>query len=466
MIVFDEYHHYGDLAAWGKKALSLRCVFRLAMSATPYRKDEDSAFGPPDISVTYREAYEERAVKRLFCHSYVYRIDAVLPDGEIKTFTTEQLIDEAGSSSPEKIDKMCVERSMRWSPKYVSPLVDIPIARMARERLDSGLPQQVLIGAMCCSHAKLVCEQVKAMFPELRIDWVGTGPYGRPPEENKKVLQKFCPEKRDGVRSPSDVKLDVLVHVGMAGEGLDSVFVTEVVHLNEANINNTNNQENGRAARVIPGLEDAQQRARINVDSTSPYAEFDGDSIMDAMDDLEKDADADDDDTDTDSERDPYERMLPDEPKIRIFDMECIRVDHGEVERLKAAYIEAAGWGKAATEDPNHFIHGKAIDLYRQFRKREAEEFNTPAIHQQWRAAVEQARSAVVGKIIKRSIVAGARFPTSLAGDIKRKLNKKALGLFGSINESSEVPTLKKHYEWYVALESEIVTRGVPTWLQ
>lgn len=462
MIVFDEYHHYGDEAVWGKYAVKLPCVFRLAMSATPYRKGRDSAFGEPDVRVTYRSAQEEGAVKALTCHAYVYRIDAVLADGRVETFTTEEIAEQAGSNSPDAIEKMRVERAMRWSPKYVSPLVDIPVARMVRERISSGLPQQALVGAMCCSHAKLVCEQVSAMFPELRVDWVGTGENGRPPAENDKIIRAFCPPKVGGKRRPEDVNLDILVHVGMAGEGLDSVFVTEVIHLNPANINNTNNQENGRAARVMPGMDAAGQLGRINVDSSSEYAKFVGPAVMDLMDDLEAAPSGDDDDP-----NDPREdQQLPEEPKIRIFDMECIKVDEGEVARMAKAYVEAAGWGSSALDDPDHPIHAKAEELYRAFRQREADQFNTKAIHQQWRAAVDGARSTVTNIVIKRTMQPGVRFQASMVGDIKKRLNRAALTLYGAVNETTPIDALKQHYTWYVELQKKISTDGIPQWLQ
>ena len=177
------------------------------------------------------------------------RLTCELQDGEFVTFTTDELAKAAGSSEPDAIERFKLTSKMRWSPKYVSPLVDRPIARMLATRARIGVGQ-ALVGAMCCSHAELVCEQIKTMYPELRVDWVGTGLSGRSDEQNKAVLRKFCPKKRDGQRRWDDVELDILVHVGMAGEGLDSVFVTEVIHLNPANINNQNNQENGRSARL------------------------------------------------------------------------------------------------------------------------------------------------------------------------------------------------------------------------
>ena len=84
---------------------------------------------------------------------------------------------------------------MRWSPKYVSPLVRIPIERMLLDRISSGYKLQAIVGAMCVSHAELVCEQLKALFPELAIDWVGTGTNGRPSDVNQKIIEQFCPRK-------------------------------------------------------------------------------------------------------------------------------------------------------------------------------------------------------------------------------------------------------------------------------
>ena len=76
MIVVDEFSSLWKLEkAWGQAIAALPYVFRLVMSATPYRNDNDEAFGKPDIVVTYRQAVEEGEVKRLRCHSYVYKID-------------------------------------------------------------------------------------------------------------------------------------------------------------------------------------------------------------------------------------------------------------------------------------------------------------------------------------------------------------------------------------------------------
>lgn len=470
MIVVDEYHHYGVDARWGRVTSGLPHVFRLAMSATPYRPTEDGAFGAPDVVVTYREAAEQGAVKRLACHSYTYQIDAILENGELKRFTTQGLVAEVGSSEPNEIDRYRAERQMRWSPKYVSPLVDAPIARIVRERLETGMPLQVLVGAMCCSHAKMVYEQIRDTYSELRVEWVGTGEYGRPDEENRAALAGFCPKKRPetGERSPADVTVDVLVHVGMAGEGLDSTYVTEVVHLNPANLNNSNNQENGRAARVISGVQPSRQIARINVDSRSDYAEYVGESVMDAMD-MNPPGDKGNPPGDPGGEPLP---PLPESPSICIVDVTCIRIDEGEVNRLKEAYVERHVARGHMTRDEvmavmanrSDPIHAEVEQLYREMRMREAERFNGKSELLQWGGAVESALGQVTRQAIRKIVAGGATFNKDLPRDIKKRINREKCDRLGS-KIGADVPELKRHYGWLKTLERTILEKGLPEWL-
>ena len=112
---------------------------------------------------------------------------------------------------------------------------------------------QALIGALCVSHAELVCKQIAEMYPELNVDWVGTGENGRNDPENELIIGKFCPPKDEDGNRPLP-EIDVLVHVGIAGEGLDSIKVSEVVFLNNASISNKRIQEAGRASRFLEGV--------------------------------------------------------------------------------------------------------------------------------------------------------------------------------------------------------------------
>lgn len=456
MIVVDEYHHYGANKAWGFKAGSLSNEFLLSMSATPYRPQEDGAFPAPSIEVDYRDAMEEGAVKKLIGHSYTYKIDAINEDGEIESLTTSDLVKLAGGSDPDKIEKLKIKRRMRWSPKYVSPLVSIPIERMLSDRISSGYKLQAIIGAMCVSHAELVCEQIKTMFPELSIDWVGTGDNGRPKDKNQELIQKFCPRKENGERpQPS---LDVLVHVGIAGEGLDTTRVSEIVHLNAAGLNNSNNQENGRASRRLGDV-----IGHINFDNTSEYSLYVGEQIMQAMDFLPPKPE--------ESDRDPSDEPspLPEEPSIRIWDMELLSIDSGspEVARFAKVVKESGHTSRTLKEmrdDPNPAELNHLMELYRWARRQECQEHNEKAIIEQWNDSVTLSLSVVTGRVIKAMQKNGHRVDKSLAGDIKKRINTEKKKDIGEVKRNIDV--LRKHYKWLQSLEVTIIDRGVPSWLE
>lgn len=456
MICVDEYHHYGEDKTWGRKVLELerlpQCKYLLAMSATPDRPDADSAFGQPEVIVTYRDAVKEKAVKPMTCHSYTYKIDAI-EDGDVVSYTTGEIVEAAGDESQEALER--VFKKMRWSPKYISPLVDTPITRMLRERLATGHRLQALIGAFCCSHAQLVCEQVQAMFPELKVDWVGTGSNGRSDGENRAVLNKFCPPKKDGKRDPQDIKLDVLVHVGMAGEGLDTVYVSEVIHLNPANKNNSNDQENGRAARFLPDV-----MAYINVETGSDYAcdEYLGRGIEKAFD-MSPELAAEDDSAPTDFEESDDWPELPEEPEIDIYDVTCIQINTGEVKRMEEAVSQTTG---LSLEDPK--VHEAAINLYLKMRRDEAERFNDRSTVEQWKTTVEQALSYVSRRVIKQMMPGAARVDRSLVGDIRKRINTRKKRALGPVDK--DVALLKRHYNWLKQFEAELIEGGIPQWLQ
>jgi hypothetical protein len=462
MVTVDEYHHYGQEKAWGLAVRALHHEFLLAMSATPYRPYGDSAFGAPDVTVTYRDAVEERAAKPLRGHAYHYRIETIDEEGNILTYTTAELVKEAGGDSPEAIEKLLIKRKMRWSPKYISPMLSKPIERMLRERLSvPGGFLQALAGCMCVSHAKVACEQARAMFPELRIDWAGTGKDGRSDAENKEVLDKFCPPK--GGEAQCQPTLDVLFHANLAGEGLNCIPVSEVIHLNAAEVNNSNNQENGRASRYIVGVV-----GNINFDASSGYAEkkYVGKNIELAMDELPADAkEPEPPDGDLDDLPD-----LPDEPAIQIYDMELEGIDSGDPEvKLYERSIISAGLtpfteADMNDPDPSNAFHAAALNAYKTMRRQEASEFNEKSIVEQWRAAVGTALASVTGRAI-RLLFGNKRVDGKVAGQIKYRINGRKKRDCGELCPDVEV--CRRHYKWLAALDRAMrEAKKAPEWLQ
>lgn len=458
MIVVDEYHHYGIDLPFGKAIHALSREFLLCMSATPYRPDKDSAFGEPDVVVTYREAVEEKSVKSLRGHAYNYKVDAITADNEVISFTTDELVAEAGGESPSTIEKMIYSRKLRWSPKYVSPLVSNPLSRMIAQRVRTGYKLQAIVGAMCVSHAEMVCEQIRSSFPDLICEWVGTGDDGRTPEKNREILKGFAPA--DG-ELPT---VDVLVHVGMAGEGLDTVYVSEVVHLNAASVNNTNNQENGRAARYLPDV-----IGNINFDAGSGYASkgYVGGAIMDAMDDMPPQPD--DDETETASKEPSSELLeLPDQPFIRIINAECTSIDSGDVEvqyMAKQLVKLVEGFTKDDLQNADSDIWQYAIQGVKQMRSQDAAIHNERSIILQWEEAVKNSASTATGNAIRLLTTAGARIDKAMIGDIKKRIysrKKRDLGV-----AEKTVESLQQHYQWLLGLNNSMMNEGtVPQWLR
>jgi superfamily II DNA or RNA helicase len=458
-VVIEEHHHYGNEGAWTDRIKALPHCALLAMSATPKRLDETDHFGEPQIVETYRAAAKAGYVKQLRLHAYEYIVDAITEDEREIAFTTEQIVRDAGSD-PEAIDRHMVARKMRWSPKYVSPLITYPLDRLIDMRT-RGFRAQMLIQAMCCTHAEMVFNQVRALVPDnISVDWVGTGTSGRSDDENKAALLKFCPpkDKATGRRSHS---LDVLINVGMAGEGLDTTNVTEIVFLTPANITITNLQMIGRGARVIAGMQE-QPKCHINVDTGSEMAPLVGEGIMDIFDDLqshkpEEDADNEDDhDNDDDGER-----PLPEKMSVVLLNVRLKDIRTGE---LFLVALEGARL-RSPTATREDLEQAAETALLRHLNRAN----NISSALAQQRDSVNHASAKIAGHVIRRLIKSGRRVEKSEPGSIRRRINSQKKKLFGCVEDATEEQLLA-HWQWLRELEKAVLTapglQGIPPWLR
>lgn len=285
LVGFDEFHHYGEAMAWGDAAkLAMEhAEFSLAMSATPYRRGADTIFPESRLCVSYREAEEGRCVKPMVCHSYEYSV-AVIQDGEeVANYTTTELHRMADG----ELDQWEERKNIRYSPQYLHPLIIHPIRRLREMRAQTGKRLQMLVRAMSCRHAKMVCEQIKQFADGLSVDWIGTGISGRSDKENRQILTKFCPPKNTQGKRP-DADIDVLVQVSMAGEGFDSVNVCEIIDLFPVSSRalsgraTQDKQFYGRGARIVSGAENLA--LSVNVPSDHPLHAWAGRSLATWMD--------------------------------------------------------------------------------------------------------------------------------------------------------------------------------------
>lgn len=286
MLAADEYHHYAQEKDWGR-SLQRVCdnvCFSLAMSATPTRDGSATIFGDPDLVVTYREAVKQKAVKKLWLRRYHYTVKATTGDGGEVEYTTDELRQQLDNESLSDFEERV---GLRYTTRYIHPMILEPLMRLQNRRLSSGKPLQMLVRAMSCRHAKHVCEVIQCVAPGLRVDWVGSGPSGRPDDINSSVIERFVPP------AGTDSQLDVLVQVQKVGEGSDSVMVAEIVDLALANIDGAANQLKQfifRGSRIVPGMIDSQQFCNVNVPSDAKLAGLEHDdgwagvSLMDWID--------------------------------------------------------------------------------------------------------------------------------------------------------------------------------------
>lgn|SRR5215475_1192600 len=465
--VVDEHHHYstdgnGD-SEWTRKLKTLNWSAMLAMSATANRHDGTDHFPDPEITETYRGAAEAGYVKRLSLHAYEYQIDAVTVDGLVYHFTTEELAEQAGSEKPDAIDAHLTSRRMRFSPKYVSPLVTFPMARLVDLRL-RGIKSQMLIQAMSCAHAQCVVEQVRMLLPEsMSVDWVGTGEHGRKPRENEDVIKQFCPAK-DKLTGKRPWTLDVLVNVGIASEGLDTVDVTEISFLTPANITITNLQTIGRGSRLMLLGDRQQPTCHINVDTGSDMAEHIGKGIELLFD---RDVEA---PEDVERERKPAEppdyEPLPEKLGWVIADVELVDIRSEPMFKVvrDAAARDLEQRGLRAVPEQIDDAAERAIRKYLN------QTSNESAILAQKREQVDLAANKIASLIMRRKSEAGIRPERSEAGDLKKRINtQKRIRFNGRVKDLDEAE-LEQQYSWLKEIERSILLahglNGLPSWLR
>ena len=484
MIAVDEYHHYGadegeesvDPKRWSEAIDRLPHEFILFMSATPKK---NSWFGQPDFSVKYRTMAEAGNLKRTQLHVYNYRLDFIV-DGELLSFMLDDFYREVGSLEPGKIDEYLAEKDMRFSTKYISGLLETPIARMNNIWLTSnamGTPMrpQMIIAAMSCEHARSVCQMLRNLpiCDNLRIDWVGTGPFGRKQSENDEVMRQFCPPK-DGNGERPEPQLDILVQVDYAGEGVDSKNVCEIVILRRAKMSARLLQLIGRSSRVHGQFKEAV--ATVNVDTLSPLRlwkehgkeSYEFENAYDFELNGEPNPSVADDELDDDY---PVTPVLPD-ISTNLHDIELIDIDDGTLEEGKRAVrdaLVASGYttikgNDLSSPEAEDEIQRIAIETIRRERREANERIDLQTRTERVKQHYERGLSSFVYFLSERMVARGVSKDKGLMGDIKMRANSEMKRRFGPIRMDIETLTLR--YNWMRDVELGIEATGkLPLWL-
>jgi superfamily II DNA or RNA helicase len=472
LIVADEHHHYSQVRVgkgkdapredgiWADRLFGLNASAFLAMSATSKRFDGMDRFGEPDVTETYINAAGLGYVKKLSLHAYEFHVEAVTVDGVAYTYSTDEFLAAVGSDNPADVDAFMASRQMHWSPKYITPLITFPLDRMITYRL-RGIKSQMLVQAMSVAHAKFVCDQISLLIPKsMSVDWVGTGPDGRSDSENDAVLTRFCPPK-DRATGRRKWTLDILVNVGMAGEGLDCTDVTEESFLSSANLNITTLQIFGRGSRVMC-VPDGVERpvCHINVDSSAPVAAYIGPKVMELFDDeivVRTPGEP-------REERNGEYQLSPPEMNVMVVD---VRLKDIRSEPMFRAVLEGQRSDPELAEVSDERLALKVEAGIEAYLNRGSSE---SSIIEQKKEKIDLLVSKVVGLIVTRMRVSGCAIDASCVGQLKKRINGEKRRRFGSVEHATS-ETLDVHYQWLreeleIPISKGHNLQGVPRWLR
>jgi hypothetical protein len=448
MIAADEFHHYGEGMAWGDALKVLidheACSFRLALSATPSRDGTKTIFDPvtDGLRVSYVEAIAERAVKKLLKSSFLYTL--TLDNGTtLTTSDIKSIVDEHGDFTAYELKK-----NLRYDPGYCSPLIREPAARLIQQREELGRPVQMLVRALSCRHANHLVEAYRLHFKGLSVDWVGTGDEGRDEDVNRRVLESFKPT--DG----TDPSLAVLVQVGMASEGFDSVLVTEIVDFAlvtlEGNANQTK-QFIGRGSRVIPGLESVPCYVNTGTDHPIALASWSLNEWIDSSDSFDELPEAK--DGESISERDwledwEYEPQdLSFEPKIESVELENISIESEDV-RDFATKLATIQKRRIDLQDPQD-----QEDILKAFlwgARKETERLSEDAKRQRAADVVETEKSNLAFLMLQRELQHRAMDRSARSkflGEAKAKISAWLKRRYGGNKDAMKTDELRSQAE-------------------
>lgn len=457
-VVLDESHHFAggeDASQWtnAMKWITDRATAVTVMSATPVRILGETYFNNPDVNITYRHAVDEvdsrgmPAVKPLHLESYHYDIE--MEDGS--KWTTETLVEAAGGVT--RVDSFMERQNYRIRSDYISPLIERPIDRL-RELSTLGIRGQILVQTISCKIAQMTCEMIRSLYPGIQVDWVGTGEHGR--KDNEAVLKRFCP-KKDPITGRRNWTLQVLVNVGIAGEGLDTTDVTEVVFLTPAGISLQTFQTIGRGARTMGGVI-IQPTTYISVDSGAGIAGHMGQLIMDLIDNYELKAPGPDVGPPTTPGPSTVPIDLPDS-QIKRMTLEDVRKGEKWNQAYEGATERLLGTGAPLTDENLVHIATQGADAALQ-KHLDSHNNITDEAHR-LENDIEFFRKRVTNIAIEK-------WPSErykgLNGHIKNGLNIQAKRMFSSAQDAS-LDILRKHSSWLRQTFNALITDGVPNWL-
>jgi hypothetical protein len=472
-VVADEYHHYGSGKDWGNSVNSIckKAVGCVALSATPFNREVDTVFGEPDFVWTYAQALNEKAVKFFELKSAKYGCTLVDQDNSVEDLTTCDLRDK------DDPDKYIKKKALRYSDKYVQPILRRAVNNLIEKRAATGKRLQMLVRAHGCFHAMCLSKTLSDIT-DYQVDWVGSGEFGRKDFDNSGILAKFVPGKdKNGVRK--EPGLDILVQVGMCGEGANTVNVVEIVDLGLSTFNepaNADRQLMGRGGRVIRDhnghlvyIDGEPIKCTVWVASDSPIAKLHGSTQFQQWIDNRPVGDLDEGEGEEGGGNggDNFNGIrIP----VKIFRVEeCELLEWQEGDHFHTFATEMAKVYKSfdiSKDEDFEFARKIYKAVYKSMGDGETANRNKYQELELNKSILNDRVKSLAGGLMRLMISNGSSAPKNLYGDVIKRVNKQIASNFGFYREGiTHIDQIVKILTWLSAVAEQInKTQQPPIW--
>lgn len=456
MVVADEFHRYSleESARWGEALKSLPYEMIVGLSATPDRTDNgETLFShvEPTVHVSLARAKDEDAIRKLQARRMHYNIEVINVDGEPIELTTEDL------SNPKGLDERLTRERLKFSTKYVSHMLMMALSELQAKRLYNE-KYKALVAAASCKHAEYVAGLINKLDTGLEADWVGGGSYGRPDEDNDAVMHRF----KHG-------DLPVLVQVNKAGEGFDVPECSVLVILRTMYPSVQLTQLIGRVLRRVQGMNSTNDVGCVFYSADNPGGgHIDDICRLVTPEGFENQGEK----TDEIKLREPGE--IPPWDDLPSVFIKSVSYDRDDL----IQYLGDQGFQMAANEiistvfqvpvDYDQLDDGqqRSVDniMTRAFMRKQ-----TGEIERQQEITYRKRLSVARTEVVRTALQAGSggsNYPKSIAGDMKQRLSRRAIEVFGNPASALTEQEAKSQFEWMRDIQKHIhATKQVPEWL-
>jgi hypothetical protein len=316
--------------------------------------------------------------------------------------------------------------------------------------------------------AKKVADALRDMTDGYEIDWVGTGEFGRPDDENRAALARFVTRKDARGRRPQP-ELDILVQVGMCAEGADTVNVVEIVDLSLSTYTEpavTDRQFIGRGARAIAvGGERLEIPCTVWVPSDNPIADCVGtERFCSWLDSIECPPDA------AELDCPESEEEADDWPGDIKIDANLIRVRDVSLEEIMegdhfSRFVEVSGQSGYRYDLDNPADLEAARDVFKRVYKIErGPQIKQEELAENLRLLTEQTKRFAYSLL---RVMHGDRQPPKAFGAVSAAVSRELAQRSGYYKgDITNLDQVRKHLDFLKEMAAECnLRRAAPNWL-